>query len=61
MRWRAGITVGVLLATLVRAGPDKSGLYAIEGANIVAHIKFLADDDNKGRAAGSPGCFAGAA
>ena len=61
---RAGLVFGigvclVWITTLAGAGPDKDGLYEIEGANIVAHIKFLADDKNKGRAAGSPGCFAG--
>ena len=45
----------IVVAALVRAGPDGDKRYEIEGKNIIEHIKVLAHDRNQGRAAGSPG------
>ncbi|MHC4548017.1 MAG: M28 family peptidase [Planctomycetota bacterium] len=43
------------LLLLLAPGAAEEGLPPIEGKAIVAHVKFLADDDRQGRAAGSDG------
>ena len=54
-RWFRVLTAAVLL--LARGAADDE-LPHVDGKAILAHIKWLADDDREGRAAGSPGCLA---
>ncbi|MHC4732361.1 MAG: PA domain-containing protein, partial [Planctomycetota bacterium] len=43
---------------LLAPGAADEELPHVDGKAILAHIKWLADDDREGRAAGSPGCLA---
>jgi hypothetical protein len=49
-----------LSAVVLLLGPGVAdeALPHVDGKAILAHIKWLADDDREGRAAGSPGCLA---
>jgi len=53
--WLRALLAVVLL--LVPGAADEE-LPHVDGKAIMAHIKWLADDDREGRAAGSPGCLA---
>lgn len=54
-RWFFGLLALVL--PLCPGAADEE-LPHVDGKAILAHIKWLADDDREGRAAGSPGCLA---
>jgi hypothetical protein len=54
-RWFSVLFAVVLL---LAPGAAEEELPHVDGKAILAHIKWLADDDREGRAAGSPGCLA---
>jgi hypothetical protein len=54
-RWFLVLSAAALLLAPRTVGEE---LPHVDGKAILAHIKWLADDDREGRAAGSPGCLA---